>query len=153
MQVEEVNATSGWFCYLQKPQKCKVPQRATNLKLAKSSKSKTGAGGNLDQMLAATNIKQRATRGKNMGNLVACSRLERVIATSVSTFPKGKSNTCPAFLSKVFFNKQFSSFLPTYVLRSLLQNYSANEFSYISDLVTNYVFYFYICPSFIIEEF
>ena len=46
-----------------------------------------------------------------MGKEVASSSsLERVIATSVSTFPKGKSNTCPAFVSKRFFNKHFFSF-------------------------------------------
>lgn len=34
--------------------------------------------------------------GKNMGKGASSSSSERVIATSVSTFPKGKSNTCPA---------------------------------------------------------
>ena len=34
--------------------------------------------------------------GKNMGKGASSSSSERVIATSVSTFLKGKSNTCPA---------------------------------------------------------
>ena len=57
---------------------------------------------------------------KNMGKEVASSSsLERVIATSVSTFPKGKSNTCPAFVSKRFFNKHFFAFSSSLTFSSL----------------------------------
>ena len=88
---------------LPSPQKCKVPQRAANLKLAESSRSRRKSRSNADRRQQT--LSGQRGGAKNMGK-TACSRLERVIATSVSTFPKGKSNTCPAFFSKVFFNNK-----------------------------------------------
>ena len=111
MQVEEFDATSGWCCYLQKPPLPSKVQSAS--KSSKSQACRKQEEISIKCREAATNVKWATRRGKKYGQ-EACSRFERVIATSVSTFPKGKSNTCPAFFSKVFFNKHFFSFLPTH---------------------------------------
>ena len=101
-------ATSGWFCFLHTPPilRLKSGESASSSNSASQLRRKHQI-----QILELSGFSIKSCRqqtligrhsGKNMGKGASSSSSERVIATSVSTFPKGKSNTCPAGFRKGF---------------------------------------------------
>ena len=150
MQVEGHGRCNKWLMLLSaeasprlKSAKCLKEQQISNLPKAANPKQP-------GEKILIKCCRQQTLSGqrgaKNMGKEVASSSsLERVIATSVSTFPKGKSNTCPAFLSKRFFDKHYFAFSSSSSLTfSSLKNAAIDFF--VTQILSHKKFFWVLYP-------